>query len=145
MEKEKLFPIYINPNLCVLCQRCMYSCPKKAIFFRNSLRYVHYDKCQGCLKCVDVCEHGAIEVISIDEGTLKGFYIDQEKCTLCKLCLEEDFCFQNLFRLKKDEETGKELIEFQEENLSQCFKCLKCFKNCPNNAIIPDIINNITL
>ncbi|MBA7675311.1 hypothetical protein ES703_83541 [subsurface metagenome] len=23
MEKEKLFPIYINPNLCVLCQRCI--------------------------------------------------------------------------------------------------------------------------
>jgi len=142
MENEKLFPIYINPNLCVLCQRCMYSCPKKAIFFRNSLRYVNYDKCQGCLKCVDVCEHGAIEVISINEGKLIGFCIDQEKCNLCKLCLEENFCFQNLFKLKKDEKTGKELIEFHTESLSQCFKCLKCFKNCPNNAIIPTIIKN---
>ena len=139
MEHERLFPIYINPNLCVLCQRCMYSCPKKAIFFRNSRRYVDYDKCQGCLKCVDVCEHGAVEVISIKEGKLTGFRIDHEKCELCKLCIEEDFCFQNLFELKKDENTDKEWIEFRKENLSNCFKCLKCFKNCPNNAIIPNI------
>ncbi len=139
MEDEKFFPICINPNLCVLCQRCMYSCPSKAIFFKKSLRYVNYDKCQGCLKCVDVCEHGAIEVISIKEGKLTGFRIDQEKCELCKLCIEEDFCFQNLFELKKNENTDKEWIEFRKENLSNCFKCLKCFKNCPNNAIIPDI------
>jgi len=122
----------------------MYSCPKKAIFFKNSLRYVDYDKCQGCLKCVDVCEHGAIEVISINEGKLMGFCIDQEKCNLCKLCLEEKFCFQNLFRLKKDEKTGDEFIEFHKENLPKCFKCLKCFKNCPNNAILPEIINSNT-
>ena len=102
MEDEKLFPICINPNLCVLCQRCIYSCPSKAIFFKNSRRYVNYDKCRGCLKCVDVCEHGAIEVISIKEGKLTGFRIDQDKCELCKLCIEEDFCFQNLFDLKKD-------------------------------------------
>ena len=139
MEKEKLFPISINPNLCVLCQRCMYSCRGKAIFFRNSLRYVNYDKCQGCLKCVDVCEHGAIEVISIKEGKLTGFRVDNDKCELCKLCIEKDFCFQNLFELKKNENTGKEWIEFRKENLSNCFKCLKCFKNCPNNAIIPEI------
>ena len=139
MEDEKLFPISINSELCVRCQRCMYSCSPKAIFFKNSLRYVDYDKCQGCLKCVDVCEHGAIEVISLKEGKLKGFSIDHEKCALCKLCIEKDFCFQELFKLKKDKNANKEWIEFQKENLSNCFKCLKCFKNCPNNAIIPEI------
>ena len=144
MDNEKLFPIYANPNLCVLCQRCMYSCPNKAIFFKNSLRYVDYDKCQGCLKCVDVCEHGAIEVISINDGKLMGFCIDKEKCNLCKLCLEENFCFQKLFKFKIDEMTGKEFIEFNKENLSECLKCLKCFNYCPNNAIMPEIIINIT-
>jgi len=138
-DNEKLFPISVNPQLCVRCERCMYSCHPKAIFFGNSLRFVDYDKCQGCLKCVDVCEHGAIEVISIKEGTLMGFRIDQEKCGLCKLCIDENFCFQNLFELKKDKNTKKEYIEFRREDLSNCFKCLKCFKNCPNNAIIPDI------
>ncbi|TKJ23200.1 MAG: hypothetical protein CEE43_03445 [Promethearchaeota archaeon Loki_b32] len=122
----------------------MYSCPNKAIFFKNSLRYVDYDKCQGCLKCVDVCEHGAIEVISINEVKLMGFCIDQEKCNLCKLCLEEKFYFQNIFRLKQDEKTGDEFIEFHKENLPKCFKCLKYFKNCPNNAILPEIINSNT-
>jgi len=137
-KDEKLFPISINPNLCVRCERCMYSCPQKAIFFRNTIRYVDYDKCRGCLKCVDVCEQGAIEVISIEKGKLKGFIIDSEKCTLCKICLNGDFCFKNLFELQKDE-NGKEWIKFQKKNLSECIKCLRCFKTCPNNAILPEI------
>jgi NAD-dependent dihydropyrimidine dehydrogenase PreA subunit len=137
-KEEKLFPISINPNFCIRCEKCSYSCSPKAIFFRNSLRYVDYDKCEGCLKCVEVCEHGAIEVISVEEGTLKGFSIDPEKCTLCKLCLKEDFCFHQLFELKKNE-NGNEYISFQKDGFSECYKCLKCFKACPNNAIIPDI------
>ena len=137
-KEEKLFPISINPNFCIRCEKCSYSCSPKAIFFRDSLRYVDYDKCEGCLKCVEVCEHGAIEVISIEEGTLKGFNIDPEKCTLCKLCLKEDFCFHQLFELKKND-NGNEYISFRKDGLSECYKCLKCFKVCPNNAIIPDI------
>lgn len=103
------------------------------------MRYVNYGKCEGCLKCVSVCEHGAIEVISLEEGKLKGFEIDIDKCKMCKLCLEEGFCLQNLFSIKKDEETGEEYITFEEGNMEQCFQCLKCFKTCPNNAIIPVI------
>jgi ferredoxin len=138
MKDEKLFPISINPNLCVRCERCMYSCPQKAIFFKNSLRYVDYDKCEGCLKCVTVCEHGAIEVISIEDGQLKGFKVDPEKCTLCKICLNDDFCFQGLFELQTDN-NGNKSIKFKKTNYSECHKCLKCFKNCPNNAILPEI------
>jgi len=139
MENEKLFPISINPNLCVLCQRCAYSCSSKAIFFKESRRYVDYDKCQGCLKCVEVCEHGAIEVISIKEGKLMGFTIDQEKCTLCESCIKENFCFQNLFLLKENKKTGLKWIEFHKGDFQKCSKCLKCFKSCPFNAIIPRI------
>ena len=102
MKDEKLFPISINFTLCVRCERCIYSCPQKAIFFKDSMRFVDYDKCKECLKCVNVCEHGAIEVISIEQGRLKGFSIHSEKCTLCKICLKEDFCFQNLFKLQKE-------------------------------------------
>jgi ferredoxin len=138
IKDEKLFPISINTEFCIRCERCMYSCHEKAIFFRDSLRYVDYDKCQGCLKCVEVCEHGAIEVISIEEGKLKGFNVDQEKCTLCKVCLQDNFCFKNLYELKKTED-GKDYISFRKDGLSECFKCLKCFKNCPSNAIIPEI------
>ncbi|MFW9877145.1 MAG: 4Fe-4S binding protein [Candidatus Thorarchaeota archaeon] len=108
------------------------------MFFKNSLRYVDYDKCEGCLKCVTVCEHGAIEVISIEDGKLKGFKVDPEKCTLCKICLNDDFCFQSLFELQTDNNENKR-IKFKKTNYSECYKCLKYFKNCPNNAILPVI------
>jgi ferredoxin len=101
------------------------------------MRYVNYDKCKGCLKCVDVCEHGAIEVVSIKEGKIKSFSINQDRCDLCKLCIRENFCFQNLFELKK--ENNREWIHFNKQNIASCFKCLKCFKSCPSNAIIPEI------
>ena len=138
MREEKFFPITINSNLCIRCQKCTYSCPQKAIFFMNSMRYVNFDKCGGCLKCVDVCEHGAIEVISIEKGQLNGFFIDKEKCNLCKICLKNEFCFQNLFRLQRDK-NGEEKINFQKKEFTECYKCLICLKNCPNKAIYPEI------
>ena len=116
----------------------MYSCPPKAIFFKDSIRYVNYEKCEGCLRCIEACEHGAIEVISIQEGKLKGFYIDKDKCVLCLSCLEPNFCFQDLFRLAKGD-NGQEYIVFNNKSLTLCQKCLKCFKSCPSNAILPQI------
>jgi ferredoxin len=137
LEMEKFFPISVNPNLCVRCEKCLYSCSLKAIVFRKSLRYVNYDKCKGCLKCVDVCEHGAIEVISLEDGKLKGFEIDNKKCQLCKECINEDFCFQNLFEIIQDKNTSKVYIIFNGRNIEKCYKCLSCFRKCPFNAIIP--------
>lgn len=137
---EKLFPISANPELCVLCHRCSYSCSPKAIFFKNSRRYVDYNRCEGCLKCVEVCEHNAIEVISLEEGKLDGFKINKDKCLMCKKCLEDIFCFQNLFSLKIDSETGEESIVFSKKDMTKCQNCLKCFKDCPGNAIIPIVI-----
>ena len=136
---EKFFPISVNPQFCIRCEKCSYSCHTKAIFFRNSLRFVDYNKCRGCLKCVDVCEHNAIEVISLEEGRLINFKIDYERCTVCKKCLELNFCFQNLFMLCTESDAGKEYIEFNNKYMNKCINCLKCFKDCPNNAIIPII------
>lgn len=56
-------------------------------FFKDTLRYVDYNKCKGCLKCVDVCEHNAIEVISMEDGQLIDFEIDSERCTVFELPL----------------------------------------------------------
>lgn len=140
---EKLFPININPTLCIRCQKCSYSCPTKAIFFKNSMRYVDYNKCKGCLKCVDVCERNAIEVISIEEGQLIDFKIDYNRCKECNKCLEKDFCFQDLFFLHLNKETGEKLITFNKKNMNLCQNCLKCVSNCPNNAIIPVISRNL--
>jgi len=140
---EKLFPISINPELCVRCQKCSYSCPTKAIFFRDSLRFVDFNKCRGCLKCVDVCEYNAIEVISLDEGELIDFRIDTETCNLCKDCLEREFCFKNLFLLHQNPDSDKEFIIFNKQNIKECKNCLKCVISCPKNAIVPIIsVNN---
>jgi len=136
---EKLFPISVNTQFCVRCQKCMYSCHPKAIFFKETLRYVDYNKCKGCLKCVDVCEHNAIEVISMEDGQLIDFEIDCERCTVCKKCLEEGYCFQNLYVLIIDPDSDKKQITFNKKNMDLCQNCLKCFANCPNNAIIPII------
>ncbi len=144
MISEKLFPISINPQFCVRCEKCSYSCPPKAIFFRDTFRYVDYNKCKGCLKCVDVCEHNAIVVISLEEGELINFKIDKERCTVCKKCLESDFCFQNLFELEIDPDTKQEYIVIINTSMDKCKNCLKCFKDCPNNAIIPIISINKT-
>ena len=137
-EEEKFFPISTNPNLCISCTKCSIRCHSKAIFFKGTSRYVDYNKCKGCLKCVRACKYGAIEVISMKEGKLKGFKIIEEKCKLCGKCLEEDFCFQDLFELAKDE-NDKKMIQFKDGDFSKCKSCLKCFKDCPENAIIPII------
>ena len=142
MISEKLFPISVNPQFCIRCEKCSYSCSPKAIFFRDSLRYVDYNKCKGCLKCVDVCEHNAIEVISLEEGRLVDFKIDKERCTVCKKCLDPNFCFQNLFELRIEPDTKEEYIAFKNISTDKCKNCLKCFKDCPNNAIIPNICIN---
>ena len=136
---EKLFPISVNPQFCVRCQKCMYSCHPKAIFFKDTLRYVDYNKCKGCLKCVDVCEHNAIEVISMEDGQLIDFEIDSERCTVCKKCLEEGFCFQNLYVLIIEPESDKKQITFNKKNMDLCQNCLRFFVSCPNNVIIPII------
>ena len=138
LEDEKFFPISVNPGLCTSCIKCTVICHPKATFFKGKVRYVDYNKCKGCLRCVSACKSGAIEVISLKEGNLIGFKIIKEKCELCGKCIELDFCFQNLFEIVTDKENNK-TIQFKEGNFSKCERCLKCFKECPNNAIIPII------
>jgi len=69
MKMEKLFPISINPQFCVWCEKCSYSCSTKALFFRDTFRYVDYNKCKGCLKCVSVY-------------TLNAFKLDELCCKI---------------------------------------------------------------
>jgi len=72
------------------------------------------------------------------EGKLVSFDIDNESCLLCKKCLEDGFCFENLFTLDPN---GKEEIRFKPEGMKNCSQCLKCFLNCPSNAIIPKFVS----
>ena len=69
-----------------------------------------------------------------------GFEILKDRCELCGKCTEPDFCLQNLFEMISDEE-GNKFIQFKTGDFSLCKGCLKCFKDCPNNAIIPTLID----
>ncbi len=44
-----------------------------------------YTKCTGCMACVNICPHNAIEVVKNEEGFLYT-KINDEKCTRCNLC-----------------------------------------------------------
>jgi len=76
----------------------------------------------------------------MEEGVLTDFKIDLDRCQLCKKCLEGEFCFQKLFDLAKNGDSGEEIIVFNKKNMNLCQNCLKCVSECPFNAIIPIII-----
>ncbi|MHA1274543.1 MAG: 4Fe-4S dicluster domain-containing protein, partial [Promethearchaeota archaeon] len=58
----------------------------------------------------------------------KHFIIDRERCKLCGLCI--NFCPVKNLKLEKSED--KEMITYG----SDCIFCLRCFNNCPQNAIL---------
>ena len=97
LSKEGL-PV-IDAEKCKLCGKCVEACPKGLLVFVPAQAEVYVgcsskDKggitrgicktgCIGCMKCVKVCEAGAIEV----KDNLAR--IDYTKCTSCGLCVAQ--------------------------------------------------------
>jgi fumarate reductase flavoprotein subunit/NADH-quinone oxidoreductase subunit F len=55
--------VYINPDTCTGCEKCISVCPKDAILGKKG--YIHMIDpidCTGCGACADVCEEGSIVV-----------------------------------------------------------------------------------
>lgn len=97
----------IHPEKCKGCSKCVAACPKKLISFvplktQAVVRCSNCDKggqtrkvcktgCIGCMRCVKVCEAGAVEV--------KNFLarVNSERCTGCGKCVE--ICTQGCITL----------------------------------------------
>ncbi|HHT22657.1 MAG TPA: RnfABCDGE type electron transport complex subunit B [Bacteroidales bacterium] len=45
---------------CIGCNKCVTTCPHKAITMGENLAFIHDDKCKLCRKCVEVCPTNAI-------------------------------------------------------------------------------------
>ncbi len=97
INPETLLP-EISDNKCTSCNACVTACPKGIIELRNLGEPAHKIyvncvakdsgvadscavACNGCEKCVEVCEDKAINMI----GQL--VYIDSTFCTLCGKCV----------------------------------------------------------
>ena len=93
--------------------------------------------CQGYGDCVKVCKFGAI-VIG-EDGLPK---INLDKCTGCKMCVNE--CPQHVLWLyPKDQKGVRTLCSNRATNKAMiaknckagCFKCELCIKNCPESCL----------
>ena len=101
MDEATGLPVVIEEN-CVACGKCVEACPKNIIELRNVgpksrrifVSCVNKDKgaaakkactvaCIGCSKCFKVCPHEAITMAD------NLAYIDDDKCKLCRKCVEE--------------------------------------------------------
>lgn len=56
------FTLYVAPELCDGCGKCVNECPQAVISGGKDMIHVIYtEKCNKCLLCVDVCPRGAIK------------------------------------------------------------------------------------
>lgn len=59
--------LYINNRSCVLCGKCIDSCPTAAVYRSDDKMYINYDKCVSCGNCFRVCIHNAISIEKIEK------------------------------------------------------------------------------
>ncbi|MHA1763558.1 MAG: 4Fe-4S binding protein, partial [Promethearchaeota archaeon] len=137
-------PVQINQELCMHCERCLRACNQKAIYFKNNVRMVDYNKCKGCLTCVQVCPRNAIQVTSAFPNQVINIKIDHDKCNKCWKCTENGFCPNHLFYKDLIMLDHKEIegIRFKFKEISRCQNCLICEAKCLQKAIIPVIVKN---
>lgn len=55
------FTLYIAPELCNGCGKCIEECPRDAISGGKDMIHVVSEECDKCMKCVSICPLGAIK------------------------------------------------------------------------------------
>jgi carbon-monoxide dehydrogenase iron sulfur subunit len=105
---------------------------------------VDFEKCNGCLMCVQACaaEHSLSKTIpgALAEGTPARIFLQHVKGSpvpiVCRHCEEApcvDSCMSGA--MKKDPVTG---IVTNEGNDQECAGCWMCIMSCPYGVIIQD-------
>ena len=58
------FDVYINENLCTLCEDCLNTCNENVFVISDEMTMItqNEENCTGCKDCVDACLPGAISV-----------------------------------------------------------------------------------
>ncbi len=60
---EKVLKSYPRMNeKCILCMKCVKSCPKQALSAHNGKIVLEDDKCIGCFCCDECCPNGAVDI-----------------------------------------------------------------------------------
>jgi 2-oxoglutarate ferredoxin oxidoreductase subunit delta len=63
-HRESAF-VHLDTRRCKACWKCLSACPRRvigkvAILWHKHVRIDKAEDCLGCLKCVKVCESGAL-------------------------------------------------------------------------------------
>ncbi len=61
---ERFFRIYPQMNeKCVLCRKCVTTCPMHALSIENGKVLLNKKNCIGCLCCDEICPQGAVDIM----------------------------------------------------------------------------------
>jgi len=128
--------IEINPDLCIICNKCVEICPVNAIS-SNFPEIPAIDKsCVYCASCVEICPVNAIQITKARVKVAKGDLLiekthsknqklnyDRQKCVMCLVCIKN--CpFDAISEIKSGLDFNK-----------NCVLCGQCERVCPAKAI----------
>lgn len=57
---------------CDLCEKCVLSCPSKALSMDNGVLDFDVSRCINCFLCIKICPTKAIEQVTVDKVSFKS-------------------------------------------------------------------------
>ena len=78
-------PIYIDPEKCRGCKKCIPACPFDALYMDGKLAVVKPEECRACNACVKACPFKAISATvkadsaKADLSAFKGIWVFAEQ------------------------------------------------------------------
>lgn len=105
--------MYYTTENCTKCNKCVESCPTKAILMLEKKAF----NCVTCGKCAEVCPSKAIF-----RNQYGGYVVDKEKCTGCGICAKN--CPFGFIKILENKSIGI------------CSMCGVCKDVCPSDAKI---------